>query len=86
MLRKMAWGLLLLAGSVLMVGCLAQTEGSGMNTDLPASTPVAKALQSPASVPGRPAPDFTLPDLEGNEVSLSDFEGKVVLVNFWATW
>lgn len=33
-----------------------------------------------------PAPDFTLKDLEGNEVSLSDYKGEVVLLNFWATW
>src|SRR5690554_8077703 len=33
-----------------------------------------------------PAPDFTLEDLEGNTVSLSDFEGKVVVLDFWATW
>lgn len=32
------------------------------------------------------APDFTLSDLSGNEISLSDFKGKVVLVDFWATW
>jgi peroxiredoxin len=35
---------------------------------------------------GQPAPDFTFPDLEGRKVSLSDFRGKVVLVNIWATW
>ncbi len=32
------------------------------------------------------APDFSLPDLEGNTVKFSDFKGKVVLVDFWATW
>jgi cytochrome c biogenesis protein CcmG/thiol:disulfide interchange protein DsbE len=32
------------------------------------------------------APDFTLQDLDGNPVSLSDYEGKVIMVNFWATW
>jgi len=32
---------------------------------------------------GKPAPPFTLNDLEGNEVSLSDFEGKVVVLTFW---
>lgn len=32
------------------------------------------------------APDFTLPNLSGNKVSLSDYRGKVVLLNFWATW
>ncbi len=35
---------------------------------------------------GEEAPDFTLEDLEGNEVSLKDYRGKIVLVNFWATW
>ena len=30
--------------------------------------------------------DFTLTDLDGNSVSLSDFRGKWVVVNYWATW
>ena len=32
------------------------------------------------------APDFTLRNLENQEVSLSELRGKVVLINFWATW
>jgi cytochrome c biogenesis protein CcmG/thiol:disulfide interchange protein DsbE len=32
------------------------------------------------------APDFTFPLLNGGEASLSDYRGKVVLVNIWATW
>lgn len=35
---------------------------------------------------GSPAPDFTLQDLEGRPVRLADYKGKVVLINFWATW
>jgi cytochrome c biogenesis protein CcmG/thiol:disulfide interchange protein DsbE len=31
-------------------------------------------------------PDFTLKDAAGKRISLSDFKGKVVLLNFWATW
>lgn len=34
----------------------------------------------------RPAPDFTLPDLDGNPVSLADLRGKTVVIDFWATW
>ncbi len=33
-----------------------------------------------------PAPDFTLKDINGNPVKLSDYKGKLVFVNFWATW
>ncbi|MCZ6647811.1 MAG: TlpA disulfide reductase family protein, partial [Thaumarchaeota archaeon] len=35
---------------------------------------------------GWQAPDFRLQSINGDEVSLGDFRGKVVLVNFWATW
>ena len=34
----------------------------------------------------RPAPEITLTALDGRTVSLSDLRGKIVLVNFWATW
>jgi len=35
---------------------------------------------------GLPAPNFTLPHLDGRMVSLTDYRGKVVLLNIWATW
>ncbi len=35
---------------------------------------------------GDNAPGFTLPDTSGRDVSLSDFKGKYILVDFWATW
>ena len=35
---------------------------------------------------GEDAPNFTLKNLEGKDVSLSEFRGKFVLINFWATW
>ena len=35
---------------------------------------------------GTPAPEITLKDLEGKSLALSQYKGKVVLVNFWATW
>jgi len=54
-----------------------------------------KAEEEPTKPPGdkappgpgaKPAPSFTLQDLKGNQVSLSDFKGKVVVLDFWATW
>lgn len=35
---------------------------------------------------GGPVPDFQLQDLQGKDVRLSDFRGKIVFLNFWATW
>ena len=48
------------------------------------SVPHAAFLDSPGA--GSPAPEFRLKDLQGQGVSLSQYRGKVVLVNFWATW
>jgi peroxiredoxin len=39
-----------------------------------------------ANLKGQLAPDFTLQSLDGKSVRLSDFRGKAVLLNFWATW
>ena len=37
-------------------------------------------------VVGKVAPDFLLPDLSDKQLRLSDYRGKVVFLNFWATW
>lgn len=51
----------------------------GAPTEGPAFT--AQAVKE-----GDPAPDFELKDADGKTVKLSDYKGKVVLLNFWATW
>jgi len=42
--------------------------------------------KAPLETADNPAPSFTLQDLNGKTVSLSDFQGKVVVLDFWATW
>jgi hypothetical protein len=44
------------------------------------------AEPGPALSPGDPAPDFTLPDLDGKEHSLRDFRGRKVVLATWASW
>jgi peroxiredoxin len=44
------------------------------------------AIDRQAPVIGQPAPDFVLRDVNGKTMKLSDLRGKVVYVNFWATW
>ena len=52
----------------------------------PGSDRLALGMASRPPVIGSPAPEFQLPDLEGNTTSLSQYRGQVVLLNFWATW
>lgn len=35
---------------------------------------------------GSPAKDFTLPSIDGKKITLSDYKGKLILLNFWASW
>jgi thiol-disulfide isomerase/thioredoxin len=44
------------------------------------------AMRPAAMKAGEPAPDISVKDLDDKSVTLADYRGKVVLVNFWATW
>ena len=52
----------------------------------PTSEPLVEETLEPSPLQGFPAPDFELENLEGDLISLSDYYGSIVLINFWATW
>jgi peroxiredoxin len=66
---------LVAAGLVLLASCSGTQESAN-----------ASAVQTHAAKNLKPAAEFTLKDANGTAVKLSDYRGKVVLLNFWATW
>ena len=74
---------------IAVVAVLAATYLADRATRQPRKGVVSVAAGSSASKPnaaGKPAPEVTLRDLDGKDLALSQYKGKVVLVNFWATW
>lgn len=77
MKKSLGVALVLSFGAVLVApNCKPQTSA------IPAVSPSAVDAQSARKAPS----DITLPDLDGNTHVLSSYRGKVVLVDFWATW
>jgi len=75
-------GLALTMGAV---GMFLYERNRGPLTGAEVNPSVLVPQPAPA-IRGVAAPEFELPDVAGTMVKLSDFKGKVVLVNFWATW
>jgi len=48
--------------------------------------PLAAVFNEPQQMVGQQRPDFALPDLEGQQRHISEWDGQVVALNFWATW
>ncbi|MFH1639636.1 MAG: redoxin domain-containing protein [Chloroflexota bacterium] len=71
---------------LLITGCDAAAPSSEQSVTQPpqSTSPEQSVVQAPQV--GKLAPDFTLDYLDGGTVSLSDFRGSPVLINFWATW
>ncbi|MDZ4698555.1 MAG: TlpA disulfide reductase family protein [Rhodothermales bacterium] len=65
--------------TLFLAGCAPSAETPPVP---PAATPAAAV----ASTIGGPAPDIAFAGLAGDTLRLNDYRGKVILVNFWATW
>lgn len=63
-----------------------QNNADQNNTEEKSADDTGKLTQESSSAEKVIAPDFTLKDLNGNDVSLKDYRGKKVYLNFWATW
>lgn len=75
---------LILVAFILLIGInIWQHNTKNKKADSP--TEVSSAAETGNEI-GQMAPDFTLNTLDGKTVKLSDFKGKKVILNFWATW
>ena len=76
--------LLALTGTVALAACTTRSSSESTAKSTPAGA-VAASRAAPPNYLGR-MPAFTLKDASGREVSSDEFRGKVLLVDFWATW
>ncbi|MFH1502198.1 MAG: TlpA disulfide reductase family protein [Candidatus Eisenbacteria bacterium] len=72
--------------ALVVSGCGGGGEETNAGTQEDATTAAVDAREGVGTGDGQFPPAFTLPDLEGNDVKLSDFEGNVVVLDLWATW
>ncbi len=75
----------LIWAGLLFVAALAGFGAYVFSRDLLAPEPPATAPMRPADIPER-RPDFTLTDRDGRPRALSEWDGKTLIINFWATW
>lgn len=71
---------------VVLIGGLVYLAYSRRNTVPASANSTSSAILDAASVVGRTAPGWTLEDVNGKPVSLSQFKGHPVVMDFWATW
>ena len=78
--------IVLLAGAWWLYGNLAYQPEQPLLTAAAPSETAAETTMPATTEPRETVPDFTVYDLDGNPASLSDFFGKPIVLNFWASW
>jgi len=81
-----AFLLLMIGAGFLYTNLKDEVQLDGLATQPPTETASAAEAQPSTEAQDYSAPDFTLLDWEGTERTLSEFEGKPVILNFWASW
>lgn len=95
--RQMGRGVAFVAMALVALAIVAVMLAPGVHERRSDATPASSGSAAPqpeaappvndAMQPGKPAPlQFTLKDMNGVDVKLASFTGKVILLNFWATW
>jgi peroxiredoxin len=84
--RGVMWIFLFAAFGIFALAGCEEAFFEKKKTPAPAAETYTNKLRIETPAEPIPAPDFILEDLSGRRVSLEDFKGKVVFLNFWATW
>ncbi len=83
---KIGGALLIVLGVMMITGWMNGLSGMLSASAETAAPPAETEQQEDAATDEFPAPDFTLLDQFGNTHTLSEYKGKTVFLNFWATW
>ncbi|MGF2616280.1 redoxin domain-containing protein [Rossellomorea vietnamensis] len=92
--KTISFGIIIVAAAIVIVN-VWNTYFDKPVSESPETVTTAEKLEEDKSIPGADlsevkegelAPDFTLATIDGKSVSLSDYKGQKVILNFWATW
>jgi cytochrome c biogenesis protein CcmG, thiol:disulfide interchange protein DsbE len=81
---KLIW--VLIAALIILASSIYYDRSQAPNTDQQTQQNSASNTSTSKAVKGKLAPEITLINLNGQTVKLSDYRGKIVILNFWASW